>query len=316
MRIVFFGTPSPAAEILKSLISSKHEILAVVTQPDRPKGRGQKMTATPVKALAFEHSLPVEQPEKLKNNSAFKARLASLQPDIAVVVAYGKLIPPELLSMPKHGFINVHAALLPKYRGAAPIQWALLKGEKETGVTIMRIDATLDTGDILLQEKVGIKPEDDVVSLFKKIFAAGGALLLKALQKIETGEVSYSKQNEAEASFAPALSRESGEIDWKKSAETINNQVRALLLWPGAHTFYHGQMVKILKAKVVDFDRRGCATAPVGEIVTIKKKVGFTVVTGEGFLQILQVQPAGKNAMGAYDFVIGYKLAIGDVLPS
>jgi len=311
MKIVFFGAPEPAAEILQQLIASQHQIIAVVTQPDRPKGRGQKLTATPVKDLALKHSLPVEQPEKLKNNTAFKARLSSLRPDIAVVVAYGKIIPPDLLTIPNHGFINVHASLLPKYRGAAPIQWALLKGEKETGVTIMRVDETLDTGNIILQEKLEIKLDDDVVSLFEKIFAAGGPLLLKALQQIETGEASCAKQNEAEVSFAPALSRESGEIDWKKSAEEINSQVRALLLWPGAHTFYHGQMVKILKAKVMDGK-----TALPGTIVEIQKNSGFTVETGEGLLQVLQVQPAGKNAMGAYEFVIGHKLASGEVLPS
>lgn len=311
MKIVFFGAPGPAAEILQHLIASQHQIIAVVTQPDRPKGRGQKLAATPVKELAIKHSLPVEQPEKLKHNATFKAQLSSLQPEIAVVVAYGKIIPPDLLSIPKHGFINVHASLLPKYRGAAPIQWALLKGEKETGVTIMRVDETLDTGAIILQEKLAIKPDDDVFSLFEKIFAAGGPLLLKALQQIENGEAYYSKQNDAEASFAPALSRESGEIDWKKSAEEINNQVRALLLWPGAHTFYHGKMVKILKARMVE----GKTTLP-GTVVEIQKNSGFTVETGAGLLQILQVQPAGKNAMGAYEFVIGHKLAAGEVLPS
>jgi len=311
MKIVFFGAPEPAAKILQQLISSQHEILAVVTQPDRPKGRGQKLTATAVKDLALKHSLPVEQPEKLKNNAAFKSRLSSLQPDIVVVVAYGKIIPPDLFSIPKHGFINVHTSLLPKYRGAAPIQWALLKGEKETGVTIMRVDETLDTGAIILQEKLEIKPDDDVVSLFEKLFAAGGPLLLKALQQIENGEAHYSEQSAADASFAPALSRESGEIDWKKPAEEINNQVRALLLWPGAHTFYHGQMIKILKSQVVE----GKAALP-GTIVEINKNSGFTVESGEGILRILRVQPAGKNAMGAYEFIIGHKLAAGEVLPS
>jgi methionyl-tRNA formyltransferase len=309
--MVFFGTPEPAAGILDALISSKHEIVCVFTQPDRPKGRGQKLAASPVKELALKYNIRVEQPEKIKNSPAVKDLLETLQPEIAVVVAYGKILPAEILSVPKHGFINVHASLLPKYRGAAPVQWALLNGEKETGITIMKVDECLDTGAIILQEKLEIHPDDDAVSLFDKLFAAGGPLLLKALQQIETGKACYTKQNDAEASFAPALSRESGEIDWKKTAEEINSQVRALLLWPGAHTFYHGKMVKVLKVKRVE----GKAALP-GTIVEIQKNSGFTVETGAGILQVLQVQPAGKNVMGAYEFVIGHKLAIGEVLPS
>jgi len=250
MKIVFMGTPEPAALIFEALRGAGHDVLAVVTQPDRPRGRGQKITFSPVKEKAIEHDLPLEQPEKVKGNRNFIARLKSLEPDLIVVVAYGKILPREILEIPKHGCINVHASLLPKYRGAAPIQWALLNGEKETGVTIMKVDERLDTGDIILQDKVKIGEEDDALSLTKKLFDRGGELLLRALSQIEERRIKFFPQEEAKATNAPAITKESGEIDWRRSAAEIHNRVRALVPWPAAHTFCREKSLKIWKSKI------------------------------------------------------------------
>ena len=218
MKIAFFGTPAAAAEILNKLIAAKQEIVLVVTQPDRPKGRGQKVAFPPVKEVALQHALPLEQPEEVKKNPVFKSLLGSIKPDIAVVAAYGKILPQEILDIPKYGFINIHASLLPKYRGAAPIQWALLKGEKETGVTIFKLIDLLDAGPVILQKKVKIDPEDDAETLARKIFTAGGEAVLKALRQIKEGKAKFIPQNEAAVTYAASLKKESGEIDWKKNA--------------------------------------------------------------------------------------------------
>jgi methionyl-tRNA formyltransferase len=315
MKIVFMGTPEPAARILEALRGGGHEILAVVTQPDRPRGRGQKITFSPVKEKALEHNFPVEQPEKVKGNQVFISRLKSLDPEVIVVVAYGRILPKEILQLPKFGCVNVHASLLPKYRGAAPIQWALLNGEKETGITIMKIDERLDTGDIILQEKIKIEENDDALALTQKLFDRGSDLLLKALAQIEERRVKYSPQEEAEATNAPALTKESGEIDWRRSAAEIHNRVRALVPWPGAHTFFKEKLLKIWRSNIHVLDLETKYKLP-GTVVHLVKKVGFIVATGAGHLLILEVQPEGKKRMGAYEFVIGHDVKIGETLPN
>ena len=315
MKIVFMGTPEPAAKILQELISAKHEIVCVVTQPDRPKGRGQKITFLAVKELALKHTLPVEQPEKVKNNGVFVPLLKSLNPDIIVVAAYGKILPKEILAIPKYGCINVHASLLPKYRGAAPIQWALLKGEKETGVTIMKIVERLDAGDIILQEKIKIKDDDNALTLSKRLFDIGGKLLLKALKQIEQGKAKFTPQNEAGATQAPSITKESGEIDWKKSATEIHNRIRAMIPWPVAHTFYKEKLLKIWKAKVYMTDFETKFKLP-GTVVEIIKNTGFVVATGAGYILVVEVQAEGKKRMSAYDFAIGHDVKIGKTLPN
>ena len=315
MRIVFMGTPLAAADTLKALIEAKHEILCVVTQPDRPKGRGQKISFPPVKELALKHGLPLEQPEKVKGNAVFISLIKSLEPEIVVVVAYGRILPKEMIDIPKYGCINVHASLLPKYRGAAPIQWALLNGEKETGVTIMKIDELLDTGEILLQQKVKIEESDNAETLSRKLFAAGSERLLEALKQIEEGKAKYSPQREAEASNAPAITKESAEIDWRKAAVEIHDRVRALVPWPVAHTFYREKLLKIFKSEVSVADLGAKFRVP-GTIAAIVKQEGFVVAAGSGHLLILEVQPAGKKRMRAYDFVIGHDVKIGEILPS
>ncbi len=311
MKIIFFGTPEAAAKALEELIGSGHEILCVVTQPDRPKGRGQKVTFPPVKEVALKHALPLEQPEDLR----IKSLLESLKPEIAVVVAYGKILPKDILDVPEHGFINVHASLLPKYRGAAPIQWALLKGEEETGITIFKLTELLDAGPVILQKKVKIDDEDDAVTLSEKLFREGGKLLLKALSQIEKGTAKYFAQKEADVTYAPSLTKESGEIDWKKSAGEIHGRIRALIAWPAAHTFYHGKRLKILKAAASVLDL-GAEAKPPGTIVHIVKPEGFIVAAGKGDLMILEVQPEAGKKMKAYDFAIGHGLRTGEILPN
>lgn len=315
MKIVFMGTPESAASILEALLGAKHEILAVVTQPDRPRGRGQKISFSPVKEAALKQALPLEQPEKIKGNEIFISFLKSLDPDLIVVVAYGRVLPSKILEIPKHGCINVHTSLLPKYRGAAPIQWALLNGEKETGITIMKIDELLDTGDIILQEKVIIEEEDNAATLSKKLFSLGRGMLLKALGQIERGEAKYIPQNNAEATQAPAIAKESAEIDWRKSAREIHDRVRAMIPWPVAHTFYREKLLRIWRSElhVVDLETR--YKLP-GSILQIVKKLGFIVATGKGHLLVTEVQPQGKNRMGAYDYVIGHDVKIGETLPN
>jgi methionyl-tRNA formyltransferase len=314
MKIVFMGTPEHAAKILADLIESKHEILCVITQPDRPRGRGLKISAPPVKELAQKQGLRVEQPEKAKDGSLAQL-LKELKPEIVVVVAYGKILPKEVLDIPKYGCVNIHASLLPKYRGAAPVQWALLNGEKETGVTLMNMNELLDAGEIILQKKIKIQDEDNAVALSKKLFDLGGRLLLDGLEQISKGTSRFIPQQEAQATNAPSIKKESAEIDWRKSAQQIHNRVRAMIPWPVAHTFYKKQQLRILKSELNVLDLETKRKLP-GTIVQIVKNEGFIVATGNGHLLIQAVQPAGKKKMKAYDFVIGHDVKIGEVLPN
>ena len=313
MKIVFMGTPETAATALEELVSSQHKIICVVTQPDRPKGRGRKLTFPPIKDVALKYNLPLEQPEKVKNNPTFISSLKSIKPDIIVVVAYGKILPKEILTIPEYGCINVHASLLPKYRGAAPIQWALLKGEKETGITIMKIDDRLDTGDIILQKKIKISDEDNTETLSKKLFAAGRKLLLKALEQIEEGKAKFVKQNEAEATNAPSITKESGELDWRKPALEIHNRVRAMVPWPVAHTFFQRKLLKIWQTTLYAKEAKSHLPGTIEQVV---KGTGFSVATGAGAILIREVQAEGKKRMPAHDFVVGRKIKIGDKIPS
>ncbi|MDI6731005.1 MAG: methionyl-tRNA formyltransferase [Candidatus Margulisbacteria bacterium] len=314
MRLIFMGTPVPAAKILETLIASQqHEIVGVITQPDRPKGRGLKLAFSPVKETALHHQLKLEQPDKLKDGKMVRW-IDGLKPDVIVVVAYGKILPREILDIPKYGCINVHASLLPKYRGAAPVQWALLNGEKETGITIMRLDEGMDTGDIILRGKIIIDDDINAEKLLEKLFDLGAPLLLSALQQIEKGTAEYQKQNDGQVTFAPSLTKESGEIDWRKSAPEIHNRIRALVPWPSAHTYYQKKALKILASKV---------NGPVlekgghpGEIIQIVKGIGFVIACGQGHLLVTEVQPEGGKAMSAAAFSYGHAVKSGETLPS
>jgi methionyl-tRNA formyltransferase len=314
LRIVFFGTPDEAAAILKSLTEENREIIGVVTQPDRPRGRGLSVESSPVKKLALSLGLPVLQPEKLSDKT-FEKIFLSLKADIGVVVAYGKIIPKKILEIPKHGFINVHASLLPKYRGAAPIQWALLNGEDETGVTIFKLVEALDAGEVLSSQSIWIGDDDTAGALSKKLFDLGAKLLNDCLNDIERGKVKAVKQNEKLVSFAPKIGKESSVIDWKAPAKNVFNRIRAMNPHPGAHTYYRGKILKILKSeiKIVDLETKH---KDPGVIVDIIKGIGFIVATGSGHILIKEVQPAGKKPMKAFDFYLGHRLKSGEVLPS
>jgi methionyl-tRNA formyltransferase len=310
MKIIFMGTPEPAAKCLKALIDAKEKIVAVITMPDRPKGRGLKLTPSPVKELALKEDLKVLQPERLKDK-VLAAEIRSLGPDLIVVVAYGNLIPREILDIPKHGCINVHASLLPKYRGAAPIQYAIMNGEKEIGVTIFRLAETLDTGDIISQVKIPIDIEDTSGTLFPKVFNAATGLLVKTVNSIKKGKAGTVKQNDREATYAPTIKKEQGIIDWKQPARSIYNKIRAFDPWPVAYTYYKDKTLKIWRSEVVERDK-----GEPGKISDIMKSEGFVIGAGEGSLLILEVQPQAGKRMSAYQFAIGHELKVGDSLPS
>ena len=314
MKIVFFGTPEPAAQILQKIIATEHRVLAVVTQPDRPCGRGQKVTFPPVKESALKNQLTVLQPDNVRVTE-FHSIIGAMKPEIAVVVAYGKILPQELLAIPKFGFINLHASLLPKYRGAAPIQWALLNGEKETGMTVFRLTEKLDDGSIITQKKVRIKDDDDATTLSKRLFSAGEKILLEALDRIEKGEAEFRAQDETQVTYAPLLTRESGALDWRKSAPEIKNRIRALKPWPTAYTFYHGKRLKIFKAEDRVLDLALEKNLP-GTIIHVLKGEGFIVATGHGDLLITEVQPEAGKKMKASDYALGHDVKSGEVLPS
>ncbi|MCX5751512.1 MAG: methionyl-tRNA formyltransferase [Candidatus Saganbacteria bacterium] len=312
MRIVFMGTPAAAAKILQALVDAKQEIIAVVTQPDRPQGRGLKVYFSPVKELALQYNLPLLQPEKVKE-PIFVAELCALKPDLIIVVAYGQILSGQVLEMPKYGCINVHASLLPKYRGASPIEYAILKGEKETGISIMRVQVSLDTGPVLLQDKLPISAIDTTGSLESKLFEIAVPLTLKAIKLIEQGKAEFIKQDESKASYASRIRKEEGVVDWKKSAMQIDAMVRAFDPWPGAYTYYNKKSLKICRADRAD---RADKVFKAGEIVEIVKNEGFKVATGDGILMVLEVQAEAGKRMNAYDFVMGHKLQVGEVLPN
>src|SRR3989339_1751326 len=312
MKIIFFGTPSPAAVCLKMLLNIQEEVVYVISQPDRKKGRGQTISSAPVKEVAIQNDIPVETPGKIQDK-LFIEKIKYLKPDLIIVVAYGKILPKEILEIPKHGAINLHASLLPKYRGAAPIQYALLNGEKETGITVMKLDEGLDTGEIILQEKVAIESVDTTETLLAKLFAQGSQLLLQALAQIKDGTAKYQKQKESDVTYAPLLDKEAGTIDWQKPALDLDQRVRAMIPWPGAQTFFRGKSLKLWQVKPVGL-RRGFESSPVGTIIEIIKNQGFVVMTGNGSLLVLEVQAAGKNRVSAYQFAIGHDVKIGESL--
>lgn len=308
MRAIFMGTPEIAAEVLKCLLASKHEIVAVVTQPDRPKGRGKELAISPVKAIAKEHGLPVLQPEKVKTPEAV-AQLAKWNPEVILVVAFGQILSKEILTLPKYGCINVHASLLPEYRGAAPIQWAVIDGKEKTGITIMRMDEGVDTGAMICSEEVTITAEETGGSLHDKLAAIGGPLLLRALEQIEEGTAEYTPQNHEAHTYAKMLRKELGRIDFTKSAEELERLIRGLNPWPSAYTYRDGKMVKFWKASVSYEKFEAC---PCGTLVSVKDGM-LWIMTGDGVLQIQELQPEGKRRMTTEEFLRGYPLTPGMV---
>jgi methionyl-tRNA formyltransferase len=314
MRIVFMGTPDEAVPALERLIRSRHDLVAVVTQPDKPAGRGRKVHPSPVKEIALRSSIPVLQPERVKD-SDFATTLASYAPDVIVVVAYGKILPPEVLQIPKHFCINVHFSLLPMYRGAAPVQWAIINGERVSGVTIMKMNEELDAGDILLQEEVEILEDDDAISLGNMLSVVGAEMLLKVLGELEEkGALQSVPQDHSQATFAPRLKKEDGLIRWEQSCERIICRIRGLLPWPCAYSSLDGCQIRFLRGRPDDLHRainqREQKIVP-GTVTSLIKGEGFTVRTGDVDLLVTEVQPENRRRMSGADFINGNYVSPG-----
>lgn len=324
LNIIYMGTPGFAVPALKRILESgQHVVSAVVTQPDRPVGRGQKLQEPPVKELALEHNLAVLQPEKLRG-AGFDKVLAMYSPDIIVVAAYGQILPPEILALPRFGCINIHASILPKYRGAAPIQRAVIDGEQYTGVTIMQMDKGLDTGNIIAFEQVEIFPDDDTGSLSNLLAVTGGELLMNVLAKIEAeGAIVSTPQNDAEATYAPMMAKKDGLLDWTKDRDKVIFAIKGLQPWPGAFSFLHGRAWKILAAEyyvdehgLLDLAQAEGHVSEFGTVMLLVKGKGFVVNVEDGYLLITRVQPPDKKPMAASDAINGKLVAQGDIFIS
>lgn len=314
MRAVFMGTPEIAATVLKSVLASKHEVIAVVTQPDKPKGRGHEMAFPPVKEVALAADIPVMQPQRARDE-AFIEELKALNPDIILVAAYGKLLPKAILDMPKFGCINVHASLLPKYRGASPIQWAVLNGDEKSGVTIMHMAETMDTGDIIMSKEVVLAEDETAGTLHDKLAEIGGPLLIEAMDALETGRAPRIRQNDEEATHVTMLDKTMGNLDFSKPAVQLERFIRGLNPWPTAYTKLDGKMLKLWRAEVIPAEEAGKEAKGVapGTIIGIYKDA-FTVLTGDGILRVKELQLEGKRKMTAEEFLRGFSLEVGTVL--
>lgn len=308
MNVVYMGTPDFAVGPLKALIAAGHRVTAVVTQPDKPKGRSGKAQMTPVKACALEHGIEVFQPVKIKSPEAVEV-LRSFEADVFVVAAFGQILSQEILDMPRFGCLCVHASLLPAYRGAAPIQWVILNGEKESGVTIMQMDAGVDTGDMLLKAVVPIGEKETDESLHDKLAAAGSSLIVEALKKLEAGELTPEKQDSEKSCYAKMLTKSMGLIDWNETAQNIERKVRGLHSWPGAYTFYKGKMLKIYQADVLEEEPDGEA----GSVSSVTKSE-LIVNAKDGKLILREIQLEGKKRMAVKDFLLGCKVGKGEKL--
>ena len=306
MRLVFLGTPAFAVPTLERVVEAGHTVLAVVTQPDRPRGRGQRPSAPPVKETALRLGLPIYQPERVRSPEAV-GYLRGLVVDAMVVVGYGQIIPQAVIDLAPMGIINVHASLLPKYRGAGPIQWAILNGDTRTGVTTMRIDAGLDTGDMLLKAETAIGAEENAIELGRRLAAMGAELLVETLAGLAAGTIVPRKQDPAEATYAPLLKKEDGVIDWNQPAEVIHNRIRGLQPWPGASTTFRGQRLHVWRGKL---GGPGSGQGP-GRVVGLRPLV---VGCGTGTLELVEVQLEGRKRISTSDFVNGQRLAENEIL--
>lgn len=306
MPIIFFGTPEFAIPSLRSLINEGEDIVLVVTQPDRVKGRGHRLTSPPVKVVAKEMGLEVIQPDSVKDEALIK-RLNDIRPEFIIVVAYGKILPKRILDIPLHGCINLHASLLPKYRGAAPIQWTLIRGEEKTGVTTMLMDEGLDTGPVFLKQELRIEEEDNAESLSRKLSEIGASLLIETIKGVRKGNLKPQPQ-EGEPTYAPPLKKEDGNIDWNKTAREIFNLIRGTYPWPGAYCTIGSEKVRILKAKPLND-----LTGRPGVIEKVTKNE-LLVGTGKGLLSILELQPSGRSSMTIMAFLQGRRLIQGSAL--
>jgi methionyl-tRNA formyltransferase len=309
MRLVFAGSPAFAVPSLEALQRSGHEISGVVTQPDRPAGRGQKLTPPPVKISALAHDLPVYQPEKF-NRRSFLDRLEALQPDVIAVVAYGKIFRSRSLSLPRLGCINLHASLLPRYRGVAPVNWAIVRGETTTGVTTMRMDRGVDTGDVILRRPVEIGPDETAGELLERLAEIGAGALVETCDLLARGEARFEKQDDSLATYAPRLSKEDGRVDWTRPAREVHNLVRGMTPWPGAVAALHGDPVKIIATGLGD------GHGGPGRVIAVDSGRGILVSCGRGAIWLVRLQAQGKKAAAGADFARGYRIELGDSFES
>ena len=309
MRVIFMGTPDFSVGTLEALIAAGHEVCLAVTQPDKPKGRGGKMQYTPVKEKALFYNIPVYQPKKVRDPECVE-ELRKYNADVMVVVAFGQILPKEILEMTPYGCINVHASLLPKYRGAAPIQWAIIEGEEVTGVTTMQMDEGLDTGDMILKTEVPVAADETGESLHDKLAAAGAALCVETLKALEDGTAVREKQGESPTAYAKMLTKELGDIDWAEPAVKIERIVRGLNSWPSAYTHWNGKVMKIWRAAA---ETSEAADVQPGTVVSVEKE-SFAVQTGDGILRVLEVQMPGKKRMDAGAFLRGNTMEPGELL--
>lgn len=310
MKVIFMGTPDFSVGTLEALIEAGHEVVLVVTQPDKPKGRGHGMQFTPVKEVALKHDIPVFQPKRVRNPECIE-ELRKYDADVMVVVAFGQILPKEILEMTKYGCINVHASLLPKYRGAAPIQWAIIEGEEVSGVTTMQMDEGLDTGDMIQKTVIELDKNETGESLHDKLAQAGAKLCVETLKAVESGTATFEKQGETPTAYARMLDKKLGEIDWNKSAVSIERLVRGLNSWPSAYTNWDGKVMKIWEAEVTEC-KENEGTEP-GTVVSVEKD-SINVLTGEGILKIKALQIPGKKRMDTGAFLRGYSVAQGTKL--
>lgn len=307
MRVIFMGTPDFSVGTLEEIIKAGHEVVLVVSQPDKAVGRSKALRYTPVKACALAHGIEVYQPKRVREESCIEY-LRRYEPDIIIVEAFGQIIPKAILELPRYGCVNVHASLLPKYRGAAPIQWAVINGDAVTGITTMRMDEGLDTGDMIMKEEVVLRPDETGGSLFDRLSEAGAKLCVKTMAAIEAGTATYTPQNEAEATHTKKIYKEMGSIDWTRDANTIEQLIRGLDPWPSAYTRLNDKVLKIWKAQVIPEN----STAAAGSIVRVEKD-GLTVQTGDGMLRLTEVQLEGKKRMSVEAFLNGYPVEAGTV---
>lgn len=308
MRVIFMGTPDFAVGTLEAIIAAGHEVVLAVTQPDKPKGRGKAMQFPPVKETALAHGIEVYQPKRVREPECI-AFLREHQPDIIIVVAFGQILTKEILDMPKYGCVNVHASLLPKYRGAAPIQWAVINGDSVTGVTTMRMDAGIDTGDMIDKVEVPLSEEETGGSLFERLAEAGAALCVETMRKIENGTAVYTKQQEVHATHTAMIHKKFGKLDWERPAIELERLIRGLSPWPSAYTGIGDKTLKIWKAAVID----GGDTSKAGLVVKASGE-DFWIQTSEGILALKEVQLEGKKRMPVSDFLRGYQIPEGSSL--
>ncbi|PID41073.1 MAG: methionyl-tRNA formyltransferase [Proteobacteria bacterium] len=310
LKVIFFGTPDFAVPALTSLINGPDTVVAVVTRPDRPKGRGRKTSSPPVRLLAQEHHIPVLQPTKI-TTGAFAASLAAFQPDIIIVAAYGRVLPPAILECAAHGCINIHGSLLPRHRGAAPIQWSLIHGDKEVGVTIMQMDEGLDTGDILMKKAFAPDPGETAGTLFTKIAHVGGEAMMETLDMLETGGIKAVEQDHSRATYAPLLSKEDGRLDWSRPAVELDCLIRGVDPWPTAFSLLDGRKLQLFKPEVVYRQN----DAPAGTVIRADRE-GLLISTGAFCLLVTEVKPEGRKRMRVESFLNGCPIKAGTILSS